>query len=60
VNQANYFLEQQLDLADKDLDDRLVQHLMKDPEGDGGQWDSSSFFSPFYPLPVDSPSLVRQ
>ncbi|GAA5859071.1 hypothetical protein JCM8547_003991 [Rhodosporidiobolus lusitaniae] len=39
LSKANYFLEQMLDLApDHELDDRLVQHLMSDPEGDGGQW----------------------
>ncbi|GAA5823090.1 hypothetical protein JCM11251_007482 [Rhodosporidiobolus azoricus] len=39
LSKANYTLEQQLDLADKPLDDRMVQHLLTDPEGDGGQWD---------------------
>ena len=27
-----------IDLADSKLDDRVVQHLFKDPESDGGQW----------------------
>lgn len=38
TRQANFFLENMIDLADKELDDRVVQHLMKDPEEDGGQW----------------------
>ncbi|SCZ89346.1 BZ3500_MvSof-1268-A1-R1_Chr1-1g01121 [Microbotryum saponariae] len=36
---ANWFLEQMLDLAEEDLDDRTVQYLMQAPENDGGQWD---------------------
>ena len=31
-----------IDLADSKLDDRVIQHLMKDPEGDGGQWSMAS------------------
>ena len=40
--QANFFLENIIDLADSKLDDRVIQHLMKDPEGDGGQWSMAS------------------
>ncbi|GAA5828401.1 hypothetical protein JCM5353_005061 [Sporobolomyces roseus] len=39
LSKANYFLEQTLDLADKPLDDRLVQYLFTEPENDGGQFD---------------------
>lgn len=39
LSKANWFLEQMLDLAEVDLDDRLVQYMMQDPENDGGQWD---------------------
>lgn len=28
-----------LDLAAEPLDDRRIQHLLSDPEGDGGQFD---------------------
>ncbi|OLL21990.1 Cysteine proteinase 1, mitochondrial [Neolecta irregularis DAH-3] len=33
------FLESMIELADRDLDDRVVQHLLKDPVSDGGQYD---------------------
>ncbi|KAI9315266.1 peptidase C1B, bleomycin hydrolase [Dichotomocladium elegans] len=39
LEKANWFLENMIDLADKDIDDRVVQYLLKDPVGDGGQWD---------------------
>lgn len=39
LSKANYFLEQMLELADEDLDSRIVQHLFQSPENDGGQWD---------------------
>ncbi|KAI5474493.1 hypothetical protein MNV49_003216 [Pseudohyphozyma bogoriensis] len=39
LSKANYFLESMLDLADEDLDSRLIQYLMDAPENDGGQWD---------------------
>lgn len=28
-----------IDLRDKDINDRVVQHLLKEPVSDGGQWD---------------------
>jgi bleomycin hydrolase len=39
IEKANYFLENILDTAGEDLDDRLVQTLMAQPISDGGQWD---------------------
>ena len=39
LEKANYFLEQILDTAEEDLSGRMVQTLLKDPVGDGGQWD---------------------
>ena len=39
IEKANYFLEQILDTVDEDLEGRLIQTLMEDPVGDGGQWD---------------------
>lgn len=39
LEKANFFLEQILDTVGKDLDSRLVQTLLSDPVGDGGQWD---------------------
>ncbi|KAI9737456.1 MAG: hypothetical protein M1834_009611 [Cirrosporium novae-zelandiae] len=39
LEKANYFLENVLDTVKEPLDGRLVKELMKDPVGDGGQWD---------------------
>ena len=39
LEKANYFLEQMLDTTDEELDGRLMQALMSNPVGDGGQWD---------------------
>ena len=39
LEKANYFLENILDTVEEPLDGRLVQRLMLDPVGDGGQWD---------------------
>lgn len=39
LEKANYYLENSIDLADRDLDDRLVQYLSTGPLSDGGQWD---------------------
>lgn len=39
LEKANWFLEQILDTLDEPLDGRLVQELLSDPVGDGGQWD---------------------
>lgn len=39
LEKANWFLEQIIDTADQDLDGRLVQHMLREPLSDGGQWD---------------------
>ena len=39
LEKANWFLEQILDTVEEPLDGRLVQTLLSDPVGDGGQWD---------------------
>jgi bleomycin hydrolase len=39
LEKANYYLENSIELADKELDDRLVQYLSTGPLSDGGQWD---------------------
>lgn len=39
LEKANYYLENSIELADKALDDRLVQYLSMAPLNDGGQWD---------------------
>jgi bleomycin hydrolase len=39
LEKANWFLEQIIDTANQDLDGRLIQILLEDPVGDGGQWD---------------------
>jgi bleomycin hydrolase len=39
IEKANFFLENILDTASDDIDGRLVQALLADPVGDGGQWD---------------------
>lgn len=39
LERANYVLEQIIDTADRDVDDRLVQRLLVAPMEDGGQWD---------------------
>ncbi len=36
---SNYFLETVIALADKPVDDRLLEHVLKTGVGDGGQWD---------------------
>ncbi|KAG0043045.1 hypothetical protein BGZ83_011894 [Gryganskiella cystojenkinii] len=36
---SNWFLECMIDLRDEDVNDRVVQHLLKEPVNDGGQWD---------------------
>lgn len=38
LERANYFLEQILLTADRDLDDRVVAYLLDRPLDDGGQW----------------------
>lgn len=39
LERSNFFLESIVETLDKDLDSRLVAHLLSDPLGDGGQWD---------------------
>ncbi|KAI8334944.1 peptidase C1B, bleomycin hydrolase [Chlamydoabsidia padenii] len=39
LEKANWFLENMIDLADKEVSDRVVQYLLTSPVGDGGQWD---------------------
>ncbi|KAK4192545.1 peptidase C1-like family-domain-containing protein [Podospora australis] len=39
LEKSNWFLEQIISTADQDLDSRLVQHLLREPLSDGGQWD---------------------
>ncbi|OIW31218.1 peptidase C1-like family protein [Coniochaeta ligniaria NRRL 30616] len=39
LEKSNWFLEQVLDTAGEELDGRLVQHLLREPISDGGQWD---------------------
>lgn len=36
---ANYFFENIIQTADRDIDDRLVAWLLETPQQDGGQWD---------------------
>ena len=38
LEKANFWLEQVLRTADRDIDDRTVAHLMSTPAEDGGQW----------------------
>jgi bleomycin hydrolase len=35
---ANHFLETIIERADKPIDDRTIHFMLKDPIGDGGQW----------------------
>jgi bleomycin hydrolase len=42
MEKANWFLEQAIDTADQDLDERVVQELLGAPVNDGGQWDMAS------------------
>ena len=39
LEKSNWFLGNILDTLDEPLDGRLVQYLLADPIGDGGQWD---------------------
>jgi bleomycin hydrolase len=41
IEKANYFLESILDTTSEEIDSRLVQELMSQPVGDGGQWGTS-------------------
>jgi bleomycin hydrolase len=38
LEKANFWLEQVIATADRDVDDRTVAHLMSTPAEDGGQW----------------------
>ena len=38
IERANYFLESMIDTAGRDVDDRTVAYLMRQPISDGGQW----------------------
>jgi bleomycin hydrolase len=38
LERANYFLEQVIATADRDVDDRVVAYLLDRPLDDGGQW----------------------
>src|SRR5262249_19333236 len=38
IERANYFLEAMIDTAGRDVDDRTVGYLMRQPISDGGQW----------------------
>lgn len=39
LEKSNFFLENILETANEPLSSRLVSYLLKDPIGDGGQWD---------------------
>ena len=39
IEKANFALESIIALKDKDHDDRLLAHLLREPVSDGGQWD---------------------
>ncbi|MCL2316091.1 MAG: C1 family peptidase, partial [Actinomycetia bacterium] len=39
LEKANWFLTAMIDLADRDIDERTVHELLRDPTNDGGQWD---------------------
>ena len=38
IEKANFFLENILDTTSEEIEGRLVQELMSQPVGDGGQW----------------------
>ena len=38
LEKANFWLEAIIATADRDVDDRTVAHLLRDPIEDGGQW----------------------
>ncbi|SFC54747.1 bleomycin hydrolase [Alkalibacterium subtropicum] len=42
LEKSNYFLDSMIETVDEPLNSRLVQHLLKDPVQDGGQWDMFS------------------
>ncbi len=38
LEKANYFLEEMINLIDREIDDREVLHFLKNPIPDGGEW----------------------
>lgn len=42
LEKSNWFLEQIIETAEKDIDSRLVQELLGAPVNDGGQWDMAN------------------
>ena len=42
LEKSNYFLENILETFEEQLEGRVVSYLLKDPLGDGGQWDMFS------------------
>lgn len=58
VEKANWFLEQMIDTADKELDERLIQELLGAPVNDGGQWDMASNLVEKYGLVSSNSALV--
>lgn len=42
LEKCNYFLESILETLDEPTSGRLISHLLRDPLGDGGQWDMMS------------------
>lgn len=39
IERSNYFLDCVIDTLDQSIQDREFMHILKDPLGDGGQWD---------------------
>ena len=39
IEKANFALESVITLADREHDDRVLQHILTEPVSDGGQWD---------------------
>ena len=54
IEKANYFLESILDTTSEEIDGRLVQALMAQPVGDGGQWGASHISIPSMKVYADS------
>jgi len=55
LEKSNYFLESILETLKEDVDSRLVSFLLKDPLGDGGQWDMfCSLVSKYGVVPKDA------
>lgn len=42
LEKTNFFYDQILETASEKLDGRLVQSLLSEPVGDGGQWDMAA------------------